>query len=76
MIRKLNVKTCADIRSGSSISTLHSCVEQLIYNSLDAHSTSITLEIDIPTCSISCQDNGLGIDCEDFKYIGHRLIIR
>lgn len=73
-IRPLQEDVRSNLRSGVAITNLTHCVEELVLNSLDADSTSITVRIDIPNYKIQVSDNGSGIVFEDLKRVGERYM--
>ena len=48
------------------------CVVQLIYNSIDAKSTLIQVQIDLDNYNCVVSDNGTGINVADLSLIGRR----
>ena len=73
-IRPLQEDLRSNLRSGVAITTLTHCVEELVLNSLDADSSSITVRIDVPNFKIQVSDNGNGIMFEDLKRVGERYM--
>ncbi|XP_015767877.1 PREDICTED: DNA mismatch repair protein Mlh3-like [Acropora digitifera] len=73
-IRPLQEDVLSNLRSGVAITNLTHCVEELVLNSLDADSTSITVRIDVPNYKIQVSDNGNGIVFEDLKRVGERYM--
>ncbi|XP_067031022.1 DNA mismatch repair protein Mlh3-like isoform X2 [Acropora muricata] len=73
-IRPLQEDVRSNLRSGVAITNLTHCVEELVLNSLDADSTSITVRIDVPNYKIQVSDNGNGIVFEDLKHVGERYM--
>ncbi|CAH0399206.1 unnamed protein product [Chilo suppressalis] len=71
-IKKLNEEIQSIIRSSSKITNFKTAVEELVYNSLDAESTSIAVRIDLLENKIQIVDNGCGITKKDFKLLGQK----
>lgn len=57
-IRKLPGEDAQIIRATAIVSSLHSALEELILNAIDAHCTSIEITIDFPSNSFTIVDNG------------------
>lgn len=60
------------LRSAFIITTLQSCIEELVQNSIDAQATDISVYLRRDQWSCRVQDNGTGIRPQDLKQIGHR----
>ncbi|KAM3966951.1 uncharacterized protein ACR2FA_011832 [Aphomia sociella] len=60
------------LSSSSYISTYKRAIEELVYNAIDAHSTSIAVRIHIEQSKIQVIDNGHGITEHDFVLLGQR----
>ena len=75
MIIKLDADVKSKIRSSMKMTSLQSCIVQLLYNALDADCTIVTLKFDLTSSTVCCTDNGSGIEIQDFKHIGHRYFI-
>ncbi|KAJ8724376.1 hypothetical protein PYW08_015850 [Mythimna loreyi] len=60
--------------ASAQINNYKKAIEELIYNSLDAKSTSIAIRIHIQESTIQVIDNGIGIAKEDFNAIGQRYM--
>ncbi|KAJ2947664.1 hypothetical protein O0L34_g17468 [Tuta absoluta] len=69
-------KLSSDIQSlfcaSTQIWSYKRAVEELVYNSLDAESTSIAIRINIEQNSIQVIDNGCGVSKSNFSLIGHK----
>ncbi|XP_068682274.1 DNA mismatch repair protein Mlh3-like [Montipora foliosa] len=74
VVRPLQEDVRSYLRSGVAITSLTQCVEELVLNSLDAGSTSITVRIDIPNFRVQVSDNGSGIAFEDLNRVGGRYM--
>ena len=74
IVRPLQEDVRSYLRSGVAITSLTQCVEELVLNSLDAGSTSITVRIDIPNFRVQVSDNGSGIAFEDLNRVGGRYM--
>ncbi|XP_075976491.1 uncharacterized protein LOC142976808 [Anticarsia gemmatalis] len=65
-----------DVRSmlcaSSQINNYKTAVEELVYNSLDAESTSIAIRVHMQESRIQVIDNGCGISENDFHALGQR----
>ena len=72
MIRRLGNDVISELRSGVALSSLSQCVDELVLNSIDAGSTSITIDINVCTASLEVNDNGDGVLQSDMKSIGQR----
>jgi len=64
-ILSLPPRTTSLLRSSIILPSLPSIASELVYNSLDAYSTSIHLTVDLSTWSVHCRDNGHGISGAD-----------
>jgi hypothetical protein len=69
-IAPLPPQTASLLRSSLVIPSLPSALIELVQNSLDAHSTQVSLSIDLDRWTIKCEDNGRGITREDLKRVG------
>ena len=72
MIQQLGSDVISELRSGVALTSISQCVEELVLNSVDAGSTSITIDVDIFGMSFEVSDNGTGIGEEDLRTIGNR----
>jgi DNA mismatch repair protein MLH3 len=72
MIQRLGSDVISELRSGVALSSLSQCVEELVLNSIDAGSSSITVDVDISTISLEVSDNGTGVRQSDLKNVGQR----
>ncbi|XP_059058582.1 putative uncharacterized protein DDB_G0282133 isoform X2 [Achroia grisella] len=71
-IKKLPETVKSLLSSSASISTYRRAIEELVYNSLDASSTSIAIRVHIEENKIQVIDNGQGITECDFHLLGQR----
>ncbi|XP_063893999.1 uncharacterized protein LOC110375659 [Helicoverpa armigera] len=62
------------LSASAHVNNFKRAIEELIYNSLDAESTSIAIRIQIEESSIQVIDNGYGIAKHDFNLIGQRHV--
>ncbi|PZC78614.1 hypothetical protein B5X24_HaOG201991 [Helicoverpa armigera] len=62
------------LSASAHVNNFKRAIEELIYNSLDAESTSIAIRIHIEESSIQVIDNGCGIAKHDFNLIGQRHV--
>jgi len=67
-IRRLPENSQASISASFSITCLAAAAEELVLNSLDANSTSVTLSLHFSDFGVRVEDNGKGIN--DFELIG------
>jgi len=68
IIQKLTEEVFSRIAAGEVVERPASLLKELIENSLDAHSTSIDIEIfGAGKISLRVSDNGVGMDAEDVK---------
>ncbi|KAG8448946.1 hypothetical protein GDO86_015857 [Hymenochirus boettgeri] len=72
MIRCLKEEVQHSLRSGITINSISQCVEELVLNGIDAHSTCIAVRIDLETFKIQVVDNGCGLYNEDMERVGMR----
>ena len=72
MIQRLGSDVISELRSGVALSGLSQCVEELVLNSVDAGSSSITVDVNIPTMFLEVSDNGSGMRQSDLKNVGQR----
>ncbi|KAM0756638.1 hypothetical protein T439DRAFT_321333 [Meredithblackwellia eburnea MCA 4105] len=69
-IEPLPASTTSLLRSTLVVPSFPSILTELVQNSLDARSTSITLVVSLSRWSISCQDDGCGMSREDLRLLG------
>ncbi|XP_054827362.1 DNA mismatch repair protein Mlh3 [Eublepharis macularius] len=72
MIKCLTEKVQTSLRSGVAISSLGQCVEELVFNSIDAKATCVAIRVDLETFKIQVVDNGSGMGREDLSKVGNR----
>jgi len=70
IIRRLNDAVKAKIHSSTSVTSICNCVRELVYNSLDAGATHITVKLDIIKYFVQVTDNGCGINHDDLIVLG------
>ena len=68
----MNEQQITQIKSNSEINDLAECVIQLIFNSIDAESTLIQVQLDLDKYSCIVSDNGKGLNESDINLIGQR----
>ncbi|XP_072949782.1 uncharacterized protein [Epargyreus clarus] len=71
-VQKIPSNVQSLLNASARISNYKSAIEELVYNSLDAESTSIAIRVHIQKNWIQVVDNGNGIKNEDFKLLGER----
>lgn len=71
-IRRLNDLVKAKIHSSTSMASICGCVRELVYNSLDAGATHITVKLDILKYFVQVTDNGCGITHDDLIVLGRK----
>jgi len=71
-IRKLDESIVRAFRSEFIIESLSRCVEELLYNSLDARATAVTIHLNVNNLSCSVTDNGIGILPADMQRVAER----
>ena len=60
-IGPLSAEARSFLRSGVALSSFTQCIEELVYNSIDAKSTCIAVRVDFSNYRIEVMDNGKGI---------------
>ncbi|CAH1635731.1 unnamed protein product [Spodoptera littoralis] len=73
-LKKLSNDVQSLLCASSQVNSFKRAIEELIYNSLDAGSTSIAIRIHIQESTIQVIDNGHGITKTDFHLIGQRYM--
>ncbi|XP_061705092.1 uncharacterized protein LOC133516268 [Cydia pomonella] len=71
-IKKLPLDLQSKFHASTQIRSFKTAVEELVYNALDANSSSIAVRVDIKENYIQVVDNGHGVAKDDFKIIGER----
>ena len=69
-IEVLGTEIRSFLRSGVALSSFTQCIEELVYNAIDAKATCIAIRVDFDLYKMEVVDNGCGIDNEDMKRIG------
>ncbi|KAK6638946.1 hypothetical protein RUM43_007216 [Polyplax serrata] len=69
-IQKLPTEALAKLESGIVITDAVRCVLELVYNSLDAKASAITVRVDLKEYKIEVSDNGHGIPRHDLESVG------
>ncbi|XP_077179366.1 DNA mismatch repair protein Mlh3 isoform X2 [Paroedura picta] len=72
MIKCLTEEVQTSLRSGVAITSLGQCVEELVFNSIDAKATCVAIRLDLETFKIQVVDNGSGMGREDISKAGNR----
>lgn len=67
-INSLDDYTATQLQATVVINSLSTAVNELVRNSVDSKSTSITVKISLSTLSVEVIDNGIGID--DMHFVG------
>ncbi|XP_047026301.1 uncharacterized protein LOC124634685 [Helicoverpa zea] len=73
-LKRLSNDVQSLLSASAHVNNFKRAIEELIYNSLDAESTSIAIRIYIEQSSIQVIDNGCGIAKHDFNLIGQRHV--
>lgn len=60
------------VRSGIIVCDLTRVVEELVFNSLDAGATKVSVSVGVGTCSVKVMDNGSGVDRDGLVLLGER----
>ncbi|KAJ0177862.1 hypothetical protein K1T71_006735 [Dendrolimus kikuchii] len=71
-IKKLPHEVQCILRASCQMNTFSKAVEELVFNSLDAGSTSIAIRVNVQEGAIQVIDNGCGIRHSDIWSIGQR----
>eukprot|EP00093_Oithona_nana_P011172 11172.XXX_38753_39224_1 [CDS] Oithona nana genome sequencing. len=71
-IEHLSSEARSFLRSGVALTSFTQCIEELVYNSIDAKSTCIAVRVDFTNYRIEVLDNGEGISKDNLKRIGSR----
>lgn len=79
-IQCLSPEVARQIKSSTVITSLNDVVDQLVRNSLDAEATRLLVTVDYSRGKCIVEDNGLGIDPQEFKESGglgklHRMVL-
>uniref|UniRef100_A0A803YH46 MutL homolog 3 n=1 Tax=Meleagris gallopavo TaxID=9103 RepID=A0A803YH46_MELGA len=72
MIKHLAEDVQARLRSGVAVTSLGQCVEELVFNSIDAKATCVAVRVDLEAFKIQVVDNGSGMGREDLSKMGKR----
>ncbi|XP_054720163.1 DNA mismatch repair protein Mlh3-like [Uloborus diversus] len=71
-IKQLAPDVVKRLRSGVAITSVSQCVEELVWNSIDAGATCIAVRLNLPFFKIQVVDNGCGILPEQMELVGIR----
>ncbi|XP_063545755.1 uncharacterized protein LOC134753745 [Cydia strobilella] len=71
-LKKLPLDLQSKFHASTQIRSFKTAVEELVYNALDARSSSIAIRVDIKENYIQVVDNGHGVAKDDFKILGER----
>ncbi|XP_021958128.1 DNA mismatch repair protein Mlh3-like [Folsomia candida] len=74
MLKLLSKELRDKVRSGCTIVTVAQCVEELVFNSIDAEATKIYVEINLKTFKVEVKDDGCGLSKTDLELIGKRYV--
>lgn len=69
-IQRLDPRQVRLLRSSVTITSHAQAVEELVLNSVDAGATKIIIRLDATNFSITCEDNGNGIDSTSMELVG------
>ncbi|XP_042669604.1 DNA mismatch repair protein Mlh3 [Centrocercus urophasianus] len=72
MIKHLAEDVQARLRSGVAVTSLGQCVEELVFNSIDAKATCVAVRVDLEAFKIQVVDNGSGMGRDDLSKMGKR----
>lgn len=72
MIKCLPKEVQGKLRSGVAIPSLQQCVEELIFNSIDAEATCVGVRMEMEAFKVQVIDNGAGMNAEDMECVGNR----
>ncbi|XP_052551992.1 DNA mismatch repair protein Mlh3 isoform X2 [Tympanuchus pallidicinctus] len=72
MIKQLAEDVQARLRSGVAVTSLGQCVEELVFNSIDAKATCVAVRVDLEAFKIQVVDNGSGMGRDDLSKMGKR----
>ncbi|KAL3873908.1 hypothetical protein ACJMK2_036986 [Sinanodonta woodiana] len=72
VIRQLDTRVRAQLRSGVAITSPAQCVEELLLNALDAGATCVAVRLDFSCFKVQVVDNGKGMSTEDLEVLGER----
>ncbi|KAL3525170.1 hypothetical protein ACH5RR_013542 [Cinchona calisaya] len=62
----------SSVRSGIIVYDVTRVVEELVFNSLDAGATKVSISVGVGTCSVKVTDNGSGVDRDGLVLLGER----
>jgi len=60
------------IRSGIAISSISDCVEELVFNSVDAGAKTILVRVNLDNFNVTVEDDGAGLTEADLESVGTR----
>ncbi|KAL3828072.1 hypothetical protein ACJIZ3_016874 [Penstemon smallii] len=71
-IKRLPEGVHSSVRSGVVICDLARVVEELVFNSLEAGATKVSVAVGVGSCYVKVADNGLGITRDELMLLGER----
>ncbi|XP_064072632.1 DNA mismatch repair protein Mlh3-like [Vanessa tameamea] len=74
LLKKISDRNQNLLRASTYINSFKRVVEELVYNSLDADSTSIAIRVCIDNKYIQVLDNGIGITKDNFRLLGDKYV--
>lgn len=60
------------VRSGIAINSVAQCVEELVYNSIDAKAQNIYVGVNLDQFNVRVDDDGVGLNEVDLESVGVR----
>ncbi|KAI8376310.1 uncharacterized protein BYT42DRAFT_574154 [Radiomyces spectabilis] len=73
-VRHLDPSVIREIQSSLVITSLQACLQELVYNALDANATSIDVAVNINKYLVRVTDNGVGIPSQDLDQLATRYV--
>ena len=74
-IQTLHGDPISRLRSGIAITSISQCVEELVFNAVDANATKIAVRVDPSICKVQVIDNGNGIGQDQMERVAYRYLI-
>ncbi|CAL8126466.1 unnamed protein product [Orchesella dallaii] len=72
LVKPLPGEIRSKIRSGIAITSISDCVEELVYNSIDAGSKTLMVRINLDHFNVTVDDDGSGLTEADLEAVGGR----